>query len=237
MPRRKRQSTAQQKAGSKGKERPFNRPFNALRQQLSVLSAAQIEKAEPPPPPEPAAEQKSEEDLFLQAMQGVKTLSGQVQRIPATHKQPPPVPSPTSEDDDAMIALYELVAGRSPFDISDCDEHVEGLSPGLDPRILKKLRKGAFSIRAHLDLHGMFKEEARVALSNFVSQAQLRGHRCVLVVHGRGLHSKDQQPVLKEAVVNWLGRSSLRKQVLAFCSARPYDGGAGALYVLLRRPS
>jgi len=68
-----------------------------------------------------------------------------------------------------------------------------------------------------------------------VAEARQDGKRCVLVVHGRGLHSKDQRPVLKEAVVNWLGRTGLRKQVLAFCTARPYDGGAGALYVLLRR--
>ena len=57
----------------------------------------------------------------------------------------------------------------------------------------------------------------------------------MLVVTGRGLHSKDQLPVLKEGVQQWLTRGRATKQVLGFCTARPKDGGAGAVYVLLRR--
>lgn len=134
-----------------------------------------------------------------------------------------------------MIQLSEFVAGQGAFDIVDGDEHVEGVATGLDPRILRRLRRGEYSVSAHLDLHGLLRDEARAALTRFVEQARRDGKRCVLVVHGRGLHSKDQRAVLKEGVVTWLGRSALRKQVLAFATARPYDGGAGALYVLLRR--
>ena len=62
------------------------------------------------------------------------------------------------------------------------------------------------------------------------------GHRCVLIVHGRGHNSKDHTPVLKERLKSWLARgAAARKVVLAFTTARPCDGGAGALYVLLRR--
>jgi DNA-nicking Smr family endonuclease len=57
----------------------------------------------------------------------------------------------------------------------------------------------------------------------------------VLIIHGRGRRSKDQIPVLKERLKVWLSRGRVGRGVLAFCTARPADGGAGALYVLLRK--
>jgi DNA-nicking Smr family endonuclease len=56
----------------------------------------------------------------------------------------------------------------------------------------------------------------------------------VLIVHGRGLGSKDNVPVLKEKLTAWLTRGAIGRHVLAFTSARPWDGGTGAVYVLLR---
>ncbi len=177
---------------------------------------------------------KDEKSFFQQAMSDVVRLGDHKKRRPPKVKVPA-IPQTPSEDEEALISLSELVSGQGEFDISDSDEHVEGRSEGLDPRIMKKLRKGAYSAETYLDLHGLLRAEAKIALQHFVGKSQRDGVRCVLIVHGRGLHSKDQQAVLKEAVVSWLGRSSLRKQVLAFCTARPYDGGAGALYVLLRK--
>ena len=81
----------------------------------------------------------------------------------------------------------------------------------------------------------MTAEEARVAVDRFLTTAQRNGQRCVLIIHGRGLNSKDQVPVLKTRLAQWLARGSWARLVLAFTSARPCDGGAGALYVLLRR--
>jgi DNA-nicking Smr family endonuclease len=166
-------------------------------------------------------------------MAGVKPLKPDLKRS----SPPPDVPASPALDEDAaaLLELSEFVAGHGAFDIVDSDEHIEGATAGLDPRILKRLRQGEYSVASHLDLHGLTRDEARVELERFVGGARRRGQRCVLVVHGRGLHSKDQRPVLKEALVAWFGRASLRKQILAFCSARPYDGGTGALYVLLRR--
>jgi DNA-nicking Smr family endonuclease len=86
-----------------------------------------------------------------------------------------------------------------------------------------------------VDLHGLGTEAAKEALERFLVESRRRGHRCVLVVHGRGLHSKDQVPVIKERMGAWLSRGRLSKIVLAFATARPTDGGAGASYVLLRR--
>jgi DNA-nicking Smr family endonuclease len=151
---------------------------------------------------------------------------------PAGSKAPPPKPSPDAE---AYAALQDLVSGVGHFDIADTGEYVAGVAPGVDRRLLKRLRRGEYSVQAHLDLHGMRSEEAKRATDAFIDESRQRGRRCVLIVHGRGLRSKDHIPVLKEKLLTWLSRGRLAKQVLAFSTARPHDGGAGALYVLLRR--
>lgn len=231
MARRKRHKNASQKPAATAKEKPFFRPFAAVGKELKRKNPEPepVPVAPPSPPPE-----EEDGDAFLRAMQGVAPIKDKERRrVPQ-----PPEPrlgDRNAEDREALIELSEFVAGQGPFDIVDTDEHVEGAAVGLDPRILKRLRKGEYSVARHIDLHGLTRDEARDKLSEFVLHSRRSSFRCVLVVHGRGLHSKDQRPVLKEAVVAWLGRSSLRKQILAFCSARPYDGGVGALYVLLRK--
>lgn len=223
-----------ERGASSHKHVSFNNPFKGLRQKLATVAEPVVATPEPvstrPEPPAPI----DDADLLAQAMEGVAPLRDRpTPRLP----DPSPVPAPErlNEDQEAMLELSELVAGQRPFDITNTDEHVEGAVHGLDPRILKRLKKGEFALAGHVDLHGMTRDEAHAELDRFVTASRRESKRCVLVVHGRGLHSKDQRPVLKEAVVAWLGRSALRKQVLAFCSSRPYDGGAGALYVLLRR--
>ena len=73
------------------------------------------------------------------------------------------------------------------------------------------------------------------AVDRFLDASVRAGPRCLLIVHGRGLNSKDRTPVLKERLKTWLSRGRASHLVLAFATARPHDGGAGALYVLLRR--
>jgi DNA-nicking Smr family endonuclease len=90
-------------------------------------------------------------------------------------------------------------------------------------------------VQGHLDLHGQTRDEAKRAVELFLRDARRSGKRCVVLVHGRGLHSRDQLPVLKEALGTWLGQGRFARHVLAFATARPADGGAGAVYVLLRR--
>jgi DNA-nicking Smr family endonuclease len=139
------------------------------------------------------------------------------------------------EDEEAFSQLAELVAGTGPFDLADSDEYVEGSVTGLDRKILRRLRNGDYAVQAHVDLHGMTRAEAKSATMAFIETARRRGQRCVLIVHGRGLHSKDQIPVLKESLQLWLTKGRIAREVLAFTTARPHDGGAGAAYVLLRR--
>ena len=86
-------------------------------------------------------------------------------------------------------------------------------------------------MQRQLDLHGLRVDEAREALAHFVANAHRCGLRCLRVIHGKGLGSAGKEPVLKDKVPRWLVQ---RDEVLAFCQARPTDGGAGALIVLLR---
>jgi DNA-nicking Smr family endonuclease len=111
-------------------------------------------------------------------------------------------------------------------------EYIEGRKSIVSRRIIKALREGRFAIKKTLNLRGMFIEEAKKAFEEFIRSAILNGDRCILIIHGRGLSSK-QEPVLKNKVKEWLEKGSFRKYILAYCSAKPCDGSWGATYVLL----
>lgn len=171
---------------------------------------------------------------FARAMADVRRLEAGG-RVDA----PPPAldvrRAPVSDEAEALASLSDLVAGDGHFDVSDSSEYIEGAVVGLDARILRRLRHGEFAYQAWVDLHGLSAAAARIEVERFITDAFANGHRAVLVVHGRGLNSKDNVPVLKERLKSWLARGRIGRIVLAFTSARPADGGAGALYVLLRR--
>lgn len=221
------------------KEKPFHNPFGKVK-----LPEPPAPKALPPDPavkkaPAPLprrSEGLSEDELWTMAVDGAEPLPDRKARI-----KPAPQPlslAPGQPDPDlaAYDELRALVTGEVAFDISDTDEFIEGHAKGLDPRVVRKLRRAEFAVQAHLDLHGLLKDQAKVEMEGFLTHARHSGRRCVLVVHGRGLHSKDQVPVLKEALKRWMSTGRFAKHVLAFATARPHDGGAGAMYVLLRRP-
>ena len=120
------------------------------------------------------------------------------------------------------------------FDVStllDTDDQLSFRRPGIGTEITHRLRAGHWSIQRQLDLHGLRTDEAREALGQFIRHAHKIGLRCVRVVHGKGLGSPGKAPVLKSRVQRWLVQ---KKEVLAFVQARPMDGGAGALLVLLQ---
>jgi DNA-nicking Smr family endonuclease len=187
----------------------------------------------PPPPRRPAPPDDDEATQFRAAVGEVQPVKHGARRVEPEKKSA--LPPRTDEDAEVLAQLSELVAGDAPFDLSDSDEFIEGHLPSLDPRLLRKLRAGEIALQGHVDLHGLTREEAKAALERFVLSARHDGKRCVLVIHGRGLHSKDQIPVLKASVQLWLTRGRIARWVLAFSTARPHDGGSGAVYVLLRR--
>jgi DNA-nicking Smr family endonuclease len=114
-------------------------------------------------------------------------------------------------------------------------EHIEGADPSVSRVTLKKLRRGHFSVRAECDLHGLPQKEARHAVISFIEESARRGLGCVRIIHGKGNNSHDKIPVLKARLQEWLFHRRLSRHVLAYSSARPCDGGTGAIYVLLRR--
>ncbi|HTO71855.1 MAG TPA: Smr/MutS family protein [Myxococcota bacterium] len=170
--------------------------------------------------------------LFEEAVAGVA-------RLEQTRRPPSPVyrePTPVSEREHEVIReLDALVAGEGPFDVRDAGEELSGCVPGLDPRVVRRLRKGEFTPQADLDLHGCDAETARAQVEALVVTAHARGLRCLRIVHGRGNRSPNGEPVLRPSLPRWLARGPARKIVLAYSSAPPTDGGTGATYVLLRR--
>lgn len=112
------------------------------------------------------------------------------------------------------------------------DESLFFNHPGLQEKVRKRLRTGKIPLEARLDLHGKTIVQAAGQLDAFLRQAQQDQMRCVLVIHGRGYRSQDNQPVLKAQVNHWLRE---HPAVLAFASAQPQHGGVGAVYVLLRK--
>ena len=174
--------------------------------------------------------------FFNEAMSDVTPLSGdkeKIIRIPSAYIRPAH-PAPDDERD-VMSQLYGMVKGSIEMDITFSDEYMEGAVKSVNQKIMKKLKKGKFAIQDHIDLHGLTKSAAEIEVRDFLIRNQWLGHRCVLIVHGRGLNSPDSFPVLKEGLPRWLGRGPVRKIVLAFATARPYDGGTGAIYVLLKK--
>lgn len=114
-------------------------------------------------------------------------------------------------------------------------------APGLDSRSAERLKRGQLPIRGVLDLHGMTQAAARSALDHFIADAYAQGRRAVLIITGQGLRGqdfsgRDDRPgVLKSMTPRWLNEAPNRARVLAFTQAQPRHGGAGALYVLIRR--
>ena len=182
------------------------------------------------------AENDDENDSFKTAMSGVTPLKGHKNII---SKQPDfniyPPHRAFSDDIEAMIQLTELIDGKGFFDITMTEEYIEGHCTGLDRKVIKTLKQGKLPLQANIDLHGSNCEEAAFKIKNFISDSISRGFRCVLVVHGKGNNSENKTSVLKEQLHKWLSQGFLRKKVLAFCSAKQYDGGTGATYILLRR--
>ena len=144
-------------------------------------------------------------------------------------RRPPPVPRQRLRDERA--ALDESLHG--PFSVDDALEagnELVYLREGLQREMLRKLRRGHWVVEAELDLHGMNRQVAAVAVAEFFRHCRRRGLGCVRIVHGKGLGSRQREPVLKGLLRKWL----LREEVLAFSQAPAALGGSGAVVVLLK---
>lgn len=167
---------------------------------------------------------------FASAMKraGVKPLGEDAR---AQHKKKTrPIPAQT-------IADNKRVLEESMSDDLDSIEFLEsedGKSfrrPGIGPDVPRDLRRGRWSVRAQIDLHGMTVDDARAAVAEFLKNARKQEIFCVRIIHGKGNGTPGRIGVLREVVRRWLKQ---RDEVVAFCEPREIDGGAGATIVRLR---
>ena len=127
--------------------------------------------------------------------------------------------------------LLDSLSDYDPWESgSETGDELSYVRPGISRDVLRQLRRGRWVIQEELDLHGLTSLEARPLVAEFVTASRQDGYRCVRVIHGKGLRSPNQEPVLKKKVAVWLSQCD---EVLAFCQARGTEGGGGAVVVRL----
>lgn len=178
--------------------------------------------------------------LWRQVAQSTKPLPGKTVRPSEPPARPKPPPSPAAPTPAVRKTARPRAAPALP-------ELEPGRAAGLDRRTAERLRRGQLPIDGRLDLHGWTQDEAHRALCGFIESAHAAGQRCLLVITGKGVRARTDDPddphgrgravpgVLQAAVPNWLNQPSLRPLILGFAGAQPKHGGSGALYVLLKR--
>jgi DNA-nicking Smr family endonuclease len=172
---------------------------------------------------------ESADAIFRDSVADVTPLP---QRNQARLEKPLPKPVAGQRLRAERETLADSLSDYDPWDAGyDTGEELNFLRPGLSPEMLRQLRRGNWAIQDELDLHGFTSIDAQPLLIKFLNESRRAGYRCVRVIHGKGLRSRGQEPVLKRKVAVWLAQ---REEVLAFCQARPTEGGGGAAVVLLK---
>jgi DNA-nicking Smr family endonuclease len=160
---------------------------------------------------------------------------GDVRPRPASDRVEPPrrqlSTRPLSSEADERAVLAELLDDCIDPEAMESGDVLIYRGGGIQDSVWRRLRRGGYRISAELDLHGLNRDKARQEVTEFLAYCQDRDLRAVRIIHGKGNGSPNTGPVIKALLDGWLRK---RKDVLAFCSARPHDGGTGAVYVLLR---
>lgn len=214
----------------------FHSPFRDL---AKAVKAGKAARPSPPPPapkeivpaPPPVPREPSDAELLAASMAGVSRMQPGAARVFVRRR-----PDLSSIEAKRQLDLAEMARAEG-FDVTYEDRYVRGRASGVSFETLSKLEAGGFPVSAHLDLHGFAFDDARRAVDEFLASQQKRGRRCVLIVTGKGKNSPGGTGVLRERVPEWLARGPSSRRVLAFASARPCDGGVGALVVLMRADS
>ena len=197
--------------------------------QKTIADAAALNAAHQAAELEKKRRLAAQQNLFVAAAGAVHRLPDKRQAV-LKKKQPEPIATQLQLDEQAVL-VEAISDGFDASSLLETDDSLSYRRPGIGIDVLQRLRKGEWAIQRQLDLHGLRSDAARDALSGFIRDAHKHGIRCVRVVHGKGLSSPGKTPVLKGKVRNWLVQ---KNEVLAFVQARPMEGGAGALLVLLQ---
>ncbi len=202
-----------------------------IEQAKLLIKAQQLEKLEKEKAEKLKAElaqQQKTEDLFLAAVKNARPLN--TNRIHHEPSKPKPIPQQFIRDEKQALR-DSLSDGYIPAHELESGEELLYLREGQSPSVLSKLRRGHWVVQANLDLHGLISDEARTQVAEFLARCKKRGIRCVRIVHGKGLGSRNREPILKHKVRNWLIQ---KDEVIAYAQARATDGGSGAVIVLLK---
>lgn len=182
-----------------------------------------------PPAPDPTPAPPDDRELFREAVGDVRPLSN-ARRVLHPRRLPRPLPQQRLRDERA--ALVDSLSDHIPLDaLLETGEELAFARNGISRQILRALRSGRWVIQDEIDLHGLTVAAARPLLVEFLNACGRRDLRCIRIIHGKGLRSKNREPVLKRKVAHWLMQ---RDEILAFCQARGVDGGGGAVVVLLK---
>lgn len=180
-------------------------------------------------PPEAQPPADADVSLFREAMRDVAPLKRATRHTPARPKPPPR--ARFARADEALVLEESLRLAPHELAVETGDE-LAYRRDGVAETVVRKLRRGAYRVDREIDLHGFNVRDAHTALAAFLNAAIAGNAHCVRVIHGKGRRSGPRGPVLKNLVGKLLRRTAA---VVAFASARPEDGGTGALYVLLAR--
>ena len=172
----------------------------------------------------------ADDTAFRDAMRDVRPLAQGASRIAPTPRKARRIvrtaAAPGVDLDSAMPLIdTERAADLSPESV------LSHRRPGVRDQVLRRLRRGLIPVEAELDLHGLTQSVARSLTAHFIDASREAHVRCVRIIHGKGMRSGTRGAILKSALNGWLRR---HPDVMAFASARPIDGGTGAVYVLLR---
>ena len=171
---------------------------------------------------------QSPENIFLQAVKNARPLNVDV---PFTEKTYPKPIAKQFIRDEKQALKDSLSDDFYPAHELESGEELLYLRTGQSPDVLSKLRRGFWVVQAQIDLHGLISDEAREYVAEFLSSCKKRNIRCVRIVHGKGLGSRNREPVLKHKLRSWLMQ---KDEVIAYAQAKPEDGGSGAVIVLLK---
>ena len=177
-------------------------------------------------PDEPVID--SDLQLFKAAVKNARPLNIDV---PYTEKNYPKPIAKQFMRDEKQALRDSLSDDFYPAHELESGEELLYLRTGQSPGVLSKLRRGFWVVQAQIDLHGLISDEAREYVAEFLSGCKKRNIRCVRIVHGKGLGSRNREPVLKHKLRNWLVQ---KDEVIAYAQAKPEDGGSGAVIVLLK---
>jgi DNA-nicking Smr family endonuclease len=154
---------------------------------------------------------------------------------PLKSRRPPPSSAAPAASPAAAAPPAKPRAAAAPSAKPPLPDLAPSATPGLDKRTAQRLGRGLLAIDARIDLHGLTQDAAHARLSGFIRRAVASGHRCVLVITGKGYKPTGEVGVLRRSVPRWLNEPDLRRDIVALRHAQPKDGGEGALYVLLKR--